>query len=293
MNELLTIDDYKEKSFNYIINKKKKALISVITICKNSEKTIEKTLNSLKNQTSKNFEYIIIDGNSSDKTVEIIKNNQNIVDKLISEDDNSTADALNKGISISEGELIFWLASDDWIDSNIIRIFEENYNKNKDNSFYYGNMIMYYEDNIKTIYPKKKFSEKILKGVPEFCYPAVLFKKKLFIENGLFSTSIKINNDFEFFLRILKKNLKFKYIENFNVNRLTGGIGEKEKFKNLYETLKINLYYKTVSLVFIKFFIKNILYFSIIFLKDNYLNRSLKLYIKKFFYFSQKINKND
>jgi len=263
-----SIDDYQKKTYNFLIYKKKNPLISVVTISKNSEKTIEKTINSLREQTSKNFEYIIVDSDSNDRTIEIINNNRDVIDKLISEKDKNPSDGINKGISVSEGKLIFWLASDDWINKDLIKTLEENYFENKNCSFFYGNMVMHYKDKTKIIYPKKKFSEQMLKGIPEFTYPSILFNKHVFSENGLFSTEIKINNDFEFILRILKKELSFKYINEFNVNRLPGGIGEKYKITNLLETLKINIYHKTLSLYFFQYFIGKIFYFFIIFIKQ-------------------------
>jgi glycosyltransferase involved in cell wall biosynthesis len=263
-----SIEDYKKKSLNLIINKKKKPLISIITVSKNSEKTIKKTIQSIENQSSKNFEYIIVDSNSTDKTISIINDHINSVDKFISENDKNPTDGMNKGISIAEGKLIFWLASDDWIDKGLITILEDNYNKNVNCSFFYGNMIMHYNKGQKTIFPKKNNIDDLMKGVPEFPYPSILLNKKVFLEHGAMCINYKINNDYEFILRILKKNAKAKYIEKFNVHRLPGGLGEQNKILNLFETLKINIHYKTISIDFCKFFFKSIFNFSIIFLKE-------------------------
>lgn len=265
------IEDYKKKSLNLIINKKTEPLISIITVSKNSEKTIEKTIQSIENQITKNFEYIIVDSSSTDKTISIVNEHSNSVDKFISENDKNPTDAMNKGISIAEGKLIFWLASDDWIDKDLTTILEDNYKKNLNCSFFYGNMILYYNKGQKTIIPKKNSINELINGVPEFPYPAILFNKKVFFEHGAMCINYRINNDYEFILRILKKNAKAYYIEKFNVNRLPGGIGEKNKILNLFETLKINIHYKTFSISFCKFFFKNIFNFSIIFLKEKIL----------------------
>lgn len=265
------IEDYKKKPLNLIINKKKKPLISIITVSKNSERTIKKTIQSIESQNSKNFEYIIVDSCSTDNTISIINDHSNSVDKLISENDENPTDAMNKGISIADGELIFWLASDDWIDKDLISIFEDKYYKNKDISLFYGNMIMHYNKGQKIIFPKKNNIQELIDGVPEFPYPSILLSKKVFFEHGAMCINYKINNDYEFILRILKKNVKAKYIEKFNVHRLPGGIGEQNKILNLFETLKINIYHKTVSIKFCKFFLKSILNFSIIFVKEKIL----------------------
>ena len=86
--------------------------ISIITICYNSQNSISKTIESVKSQSINNLEYIIIDGGSSDGTIDIIKNHK-IVDKLISEKDGGIYDAFNKGLKIATGDIIGFLNSDD------------------------------------------------------------------------------------------------------------------------------------------------------------------------------------
>ena len=95
-----------------------KYFYSIITVCFNSEKTIKKTIQSVLNQTFKNFEYIIVDGNSTDKTVNIIKSFQDNRIKIFSEPDLGIADAMNKGIKKSRGKWIHILNSDDYYFSN-------------------------------------------------------------------------------------------------------------------------------------------------------------------------------
>ena len=92
--------------------------ISIITVCYNSESTLEKTILSVANQTHKDVEYIIIDGNSKDGTVEIIKQYSNKIDHWISEPDKGLYDAMNKGIALATGEIIGILNSDDTFYSN-------------------------------------------------------------------------------------------------------------------------------------------------------------------------------
>ena len=87
--------------------------ISVITVCLNSEKTIERTIKSLIDQTHDNIEYIVIDGNSKDNTVNIIKSYSNYIDYFISEKDRGLYSALNKGIKASTGDIISILHSND------------------------------------------------------------------------------------------------------------------------------------------------------------------------------------
>jgi len=105
--------------------------ISVITVCLNSERTIEKTLQSFCNQDYENKEYIVIDGLSTDSTMSIINNYKQKIDRLISESDKGIYDAINKGISLSSGEIICILHSNDIFFNNHVlsNVFEYFYNK--------------------------------------------------------------------------------------------------------------------------------------------------------------------
>ena len=88
--------------------------ISVITVCFNSDKTIEKTINSVINQNYKNIEYIIIDGGSTDDTIKIINQYRKNFSKFISEKDNGIYSAINKGIKLATGDIISVLHSDNF-----------------------------------------------------------------------------------------------------------------------------------------------------------------------------------
>ena len=113
------------------------AKISIITICYNSEKTISKTLKSLKSQTFKDFEHIVIDGGSTDGTLEIIKNEKHIT-KWISEKDQGIYDAINKGLKISKGTYINTINSGDYYySSESLNIIKKYFEKNNV-SFIFG-----------------------------------------------------------------------------------------------------------------------------------------------------------
>ena len=96
---------------------KKNLKISIITVCYNSEKTIQETLKSVKNQNFEEIEYLIVDGGSTDKTLAIVKDDHQ-VKKIISEPDNGIYDAMNKGIRIATGDIIGFLNSDDLYANN-------------------------------------------------------------------------------------------------------------------------------------------------------------------------------
>ncbi len=126
---------------NSTLNIKKLPLISVITVVYNGAKYLEETIKSVINQTYPNVEYIIIDGGSTDGTLDIIKKYEDYIDYWVSEKDNGQSDALNKGFSIATGDIFFYLASDDillpGVLKKIAKIFQE-----EDIDFLYGNRLI-------------------------------------------------------------------------------------------------------------------------------------------------------
>ncbi len=124
------------------MQKIKKNLITIITVVKNSELTIERCIQSVLNQNYDNFEYIIIDGGSKDKTKEILDKYKAKVDKIISEKDNGIWDAMNKGLNIASGNIIGFLNSDDYYFPNSLDIVNRYFQENSID-FLFGSVMKY------------------------------------------------------------------------------------------------------------------------------------------------------
>ena len=138
----------------------KMPLISIITVVYNGEKYLEQTINSVINQTYKNIEYIIIDGGSTDGTLDIIKQYEQHIAYWISEPDKGQSDALNKGIKKANGQVLGWLNADDYLLPNALKKFIHFYNNNNNYDFYYANYQWVNEHGIllKIIKPYKRYS---------------------------------------------------------------------------------------------------------------------------------------
>lgn len=200
--------------------------ISIITVCYNSSKTIEKTILSVANQTYKNIEYIIVDGNSKDITVSIIEKYQNKISKWISEPDKGLYDAMNKGILMATGDLIGILNSDDTFNSNTV--IEEIANFHKKNSIEasVGNIIQHKENGkIVRLYSSKYWNPNKLKVGFMPPHPSIFFKRELFDKFGNYDLGFKIGADYELITRFFLKNkIIWKYSGVTTTAMLVGGL---------------------------------------------------------------------
>ena len=182
-------------------------LITVVTVVFNGEKTLEETIQSVINQTYPNVEYIIIDGGSTDGTIDIIRKYEDAIDYWASEPDKGIYDAMNKGIILISGRWVYFLNSGDLIfDYNVFKdIFM---NMSNDCDFIYGNVFMKPVSN--KIYDGFFNSYKLM--LKNISHQAAFYRKKLFTKYGFYNTKYYSYSDHEFNLKIFK-NSKKKYIE--------------------------------------------------------------------------------
>ncbi|MDB3885885.1 glycosyltransferase [Candidatus Pelagibacter sp.] len=174
--------------------------ITIITVTKNSEKFIERNILSVINQSYKNYEHIIIDGNSSDKTMQIIKKYNDKITRVISEDDNSLYEAMNKGITNSTGEIIGILNSDDYFYEKALQIVKDNFKDNKNIDFLFGSV--HKHTHRYGFYPWR------IHFTFNF-YPAhsvgFFIKRNAQLKVGLYNTKYKYSADYDLFYRMIVK----------------------------------------------------------------------------------------
>lgn len=180
--------------------------ISIITVVFNGEKTIRDTIESILNQTYKDIEYIVIDGNSNDRTMNIINEFKDNISTIISEKDKGLYDAINKGISLATGDVIGLLHSDDFYTDNfaIQRVVDTFQREKRDTVFA---DLIYIKDNdfdkVLRYYSAKKFSREKLKYGLMPPHPTFFVKKEIYEKYGLYKTNYKIAADYEMFLGFL------------------------------------------------------------------------------------------
>lgn len=251
-----------------------RVLVSVVTVCYNSEETIKDTLLSILNQTYNNIEYIVVDGNSTDNTLNIIKSFENkfkekkIKYKYISESDKGIYYAMNKGLSLCSGEFIGILNSDDWYEPITIEEIiktkgDESFaiisgNKNKVNS---GKKVL------KTVKYKENLAKFIHKTMP-INHPTTFVHKTVYNKIGLFDTRYTLSADYDFIFRAYNNGVCFLFIDKVLVNMRN--TGATHQTKNLFITAKEDYQIRKknrVKLAYI-YYIKRICFNYMVILRD-------------------------
>lgn len=193
-----------------------KPLVSVITATFNSEAYLGETIKSVISQTYENIEYIIIDGCSTDSTLDIIRKYDDKIASWRSEPDQNMYDAINKGIALSNGDIIAVLNSDDkYYDPGTIEFVVEMFSKHPNIDGLYGDLIKLYREH--TQYKRLfqvNYEKYLLSRKGTFIPHITLFIKRASLQNiGPYNTRYNYAADYDFILRCLK-NAKLKYINS-------------------------------------------------------------------------------
>lgn len=215
--------------------------ISIITVCWNSASTIEKTIKSIQEQDYAEIEYIIVDGNSKDNTLDIIKRYPNVITKWISESDKGLYDAMNKGIKMASGEYIGIVNADDTLaDGHVISKISDFLSDRKVDASI-GDIVQHnFEGQIIRRYSAKSWDPDKLKIGFMPAHPGIFFKKELFDQLGYYALDFKIGADYELITRFfLKNNISWAYSEIVTHKMLIGGVSSSgwKSYKKVSEEI--------------------------------------------------------
>lgn len=211
--------------------------VSIITVVHNNASTIKNAIESVINQSYQNIEYIVVDGASTDGTIEIINNYKHLIAHFISEPDAGIYNAINKGIKLATGDIVGILNSDDFFCSkNIIEKVVNEFLKDNIDAVY-GDVQFVNpnkENKIIRYYSSKRFKPSMFKYGFMPAHPSFYAKRSFFNDLGYYKETYKIGADFELLLRfLLKNNLKAKYLEMPFVTMRTGGVSNRSFKSNL------------------------------------------------------------
>lgn len=210
-------------------------LISIVTVVRNGALTLGQTVNSVLSQDYPAIEYLIVDGDSDDGTLEVIRNFEARIDYWLSEPDAGISDAFNKGIALSTGDIIGLLNADDWYEaggalSAVARVFEET-----DADIVYGKLR--YWTGGEESYLVKSDANLLASGMT-VGHPTVFVRRYCYERFGLFRLDFEQVMDYEWLLRAKMSGARFRYLDRCIANMRSGGIGDRRWRKSVLEVAR-------------------------------------------------------
>jgi glycosyltransferase involved in cell wall biosynthesis len=218
-------------------SRNKSPFFTIITVVKNGDQTLERCIKSIKHQTFQDFEYLIIDGASSDKTHKIIKQNSGIVDYAISEKDEGLYFAMNKGLQLARGGYIGILNADDVYSLNTLELVKNAIEKNPNCDVIYGSMSYFDKPNQIHFIHSDELSKRMI------FHPTCFISRNSYKELGNFNTKYRVAADYDFILRCRNAQKNFFGLGNVLVTFNGGGISSKLRLRSIFETIQIQATY--------------------------------------------------
>lgn len=217
--------------------------VSVITVCFNSSKTIRDTIESVLGQDYENIEYIVVDGGSTDGTMDIVRKYGHKISHVISEPDKGIYDAMNKGVRVSSGDIVGMLNSDDiYLDASVISDVVNQFDVSKADSVY-ADLAIVDKRNINKVVrfcSSKNFSVSRLRWGWMVPHPTFFVKKKCYDEFGLYKLDYRVSADFEMVARLFwKHGISFSRLSRCIVRMRNGGISTTGFLWRIHQNLEI------------------------------------------------------
>lgn len=249
-----------------------KKVLSIITVCFNSEKTIRKCIESVIPQLTDEVEYLFVDGKSTDKTVEVINEYRKYGVLVVSEKDNGIYDAMNKGVKLASGEWIWFINSDDYINSGLVKTILNAVKAHPNAGCIYGNMEYVRVINGKYYMEVKKAPDLLgrLKNEMIIGHPSTVCKTEVIKKIGGFDCNFKIAADWDLLLRIYNAGYQMIHLDKTLSRFYCGGASSKNHNLERHLVRKKNNSYRLVDF-----------YWIVDIIKETILNSPLKKIITK------------
>ena len=204
--------------------------VSIVTICYNNELDIRHTIESVINQTYHNIEYIIVDGNSKDSTLNIVNEYSGHISKIISEPDKGIYDAINKGIKSATGDIVGLIhAGDELYDNNVIEKVAICFSESNIDALY-GHSKILSEDGTKVVRINKspEYNESLFRNGWFPSHQSFYAKRELFDKLGLYNLKYRIAADYELLFRFIYVNkVTVKLLDEYLIKFKVGGTSTK------------------------------------------------------------------
>jgi glycosyltransferase involved in cell wall biosynthesis len=233
--------------------------ISIITICKNSSTTLRRTIDSvLLQQWYGKLEYIIVDGGSTDDTMDIVRSHGDKISKSISEPDNGISDAFNKGIAMADGGLVGIINSDDFYVPGTFAKVQKYFEEYPDVEVLHADLMLYDGERfIKMLKPPRYWW--IPWRMILFNHPTTFVRRHVYEKIGNFNLTYRYSMDFELFLRWMKAGITIGYIPEVLVNMQAGGVSGRNIYLGFSENLRaLKAHGYNLPLAFLQYISKHV-----------------------------------
>lgn len=206
--------------------------VSVVTVVLNRAAQVAQTIESVLSQSYPNIEYIIVDGGSTDGTLDVIQKYRKHIKRMVSGKDNGISDAFNKGVLMSSGDLVGLINSDDWYEQDAVAAIVDEYRKYPFYDVFYGkcrlgaggdSMIPSWNEHIG------------LKDYMSIAHPSSFVTKRAFVKYGLFDLNIQIAMDYDWFLRAYVMGALYKFVDKKIATHRIGGVSWRRHDEALVE----------------------------------------------------------
>jgi glycosyltransferase involved in cell wall biosynthesis len=238
-----------------------KPVVSIITVCFNSVKTIEDTIQSVKDQSYPAIQYIVVDGKSTDGTLDVIEKHKSCISIAISEKDNGIYEAMNKGLNRAHGRYVLFLNADDCLAQN--NTIETLVNGIKDATALGTSVEIFEGERLKRSYTSSHFKKWMFKFGHQPPHPGFFCTTSFIKELGGFNEKFKIAGDFDLIFRCFSnQRFKWKTDEVVSIKMQAGGLsdgGLKQKIslnKEILYSLRINNTYSNLLFIWSKYLVK-------------------------------------
>jgi len=201
---------------------------SIITVTFNSSAYLDETIVSVLSQDYADLEYIIIDGGSTDGTLDIIRRHAHSDGRIRwqSEPDEGISDAFNKGIRLAQGEFVGILNSDDTYAPGTLNKVAQAYAADAECDVVYGDMIRFQEETPLFRLTPSALDERIWYDMP-LNHPACFVRRSTYERHGLFDTRLRVAMDYELVLRLYRSGCRFRYLPHVLANMRYGGASDE------------------------------------------------------------------
>ena len=207
--------------------------ISLITVCYNAESSIAVTLQSAREQTYRNFEHLIVDGASKDRTLEVVDQFSDLPLVIHSEPDKGIYDAMNKAVALAKGDILFFLNADDaLLDGQVLARVVEAFDADPALEFLWGDVVNAFQDGQKLTLSYAYINpDTLIYG--SLCHQGVFAHRNLFERFGNFNLKYRLCADFDWFLRVLRGGAKYRYLD-LDVSIFTRGGAHEKSLARMY-----------------------------------------------------------